>query len=66
MGEKGSDPFSWMFGTLYVTNRKPEPIQFGTGDQDADKRYSTFYGLIVMPFVEVGKKLRRRRAVVSA
>ena len=58
--------WDWMFGTLYVTNSNPEPIRFGTGDPAADERYSTFYGLIVMPFVEIGKKLRGKTSVVSA
>ena len=52
--------WDWMFGTLYVTTSNPEPIRFGTGNPDADKRYSTLYGLIVMPIVEISKKMKRK------
>jgi len=54
--------WDWMFGTLYVTSSTPEPIRFGTGDREADERQSTVYGLIVMPFVEIGKKLAKTRS----
>ena len=50
--------WDWMFGTLYVTTGNHEPVRFGTGDRDADLRCSTFYGLTVMPFVEIARKLR--------
>ncbi|MCG7198868.1 sterol desaturase family protein [Marinobacter pelagius] len=52
--------WDWMFGTLYVTTSRPEPIRFGTGRQDAE-RYLTLYSLIVLPFVETGRKLRKQR-----
>ena len=52
--------WDWMFGTLYVTQRKPEPIQFGAGERD-DHRYLTLYSLIVTPFVETARKLRKAR-----
>jgi sterol desaturase/sphingolipid hydroxylase (fatty acid hydroxylase superfamily) len=46
--------WDWMFGTLYVTHSKPEPLQFGTGEQDHD-RYLTVCSLIVTPFVEIAR-----------
>ncbi|CAN7379341.1 sterol desaturase family protein [Pseudomonas umsongensis] len=49
--------WDWMFGTLYVTQSKPEAIRFGTGEADQG-RYLTIYGLIVMPFVETAQKIR--------
>jgi len=58
--------WDWMFGTLYVTTSNPGLICFGTGNPDADERYSTFYGLIVMPFVEIFKKLKGKMAVAAA
>jgi hypothetical protein len=51
--------WDWMFGTLYVTQSKPESIRFGTGE--ADERYLTLYSLIVMPFVETAAKLRQAK-----
>lgn len=57
--------WDWMFGTLYVTTSNPEPIRFGTGNPDADKRYSTLYGLIVMPIVEISKKMKRKMALAA-
>lgn len=58
--------WDWMFGTLYVTQSKPEAIRFGTGEAD-HARYLTLYSLIVMPFVETVDKLRQatRRSEVS-
>lgn len=50
--------WDWMFGTLYVTSSTPEPIRFGTGSRDAE-RYSTVYSLIVTPFIEIGRRLRK-------
>ena len=49
--------WDWLFGTLYVTRATPEPLRFGTGEQD-DERYLTLYSLIVTPFVETARKLR--------
>jgi len=57
--------WDWMFGTLYVTTSDPGLVRFGTGDPDADGRYSTFYGLIVMPFVEIVKRLKGKMAVAA-
>ncbi|MGF6514418.1 sterol desaturase/sphingolipid hydroxylase (fatty acid hydroxylase superfamily) [Pseudomonas sp. BT76 TE3572] len=54
--------WDWMFGTLYVTHSTPEPIQFGTGEQDRD-RYLTLYSLIVTPFVDIARKFPARRAM---
>nr|WP_298146353.1 sterol desaturase family protein [uncultured Pseudomonas sp.] len=48
--------WDWMFGTLYVTNAKPETLRFGTAEQDAH-RYMTLYGLIVTPFVDTARLL---------
>lgn len=48
--------WDWMFGTLYVTNSTPEPLRFGTGEQDRT-RYLTLYSLIVTPFVDTAKRL---------
>jgi sterol desaturase/sphingolipid hydroxylase (fatty acid hydroxylase superfamily) len=45
--------WDWMFGTLYVTTSKPEPLQFGTPDH---ARYLTIYSLIVTPFVVTARK----------
>ncbi|MBW0147078.1 sterol desaturase family protein [Marinobacter arenosus] len=50
--------WDWMFGTLYTTTSTPEPIRFGTGERDRE-RYLTLYSLIVTPFVELGRRLRR-------
>lgn len=50
--------WDWMFGTLYVTQRAPEPIRFGAGEQD-DEKYSSLWSLIVTPFVETLRKFRR-------
>jgi hypothetical protein len=47
-----------MFGTLYVTTSKPEPLQFGTPDHE---RYLTIYSLIVTPFVTTARKLMLTR-----
>lgn len=47
--------WDWMFGTLYVTSTRPEPLRFGIGGQD-HHRYLTVYGLIVTPFVETARK----------
>jgi sterol desaturase/sphingolipid hydroxylase (fatty acid hydroxylase superfamily) len=52
--------WDWMFGTLYLTRSTPEPLQFGTGEQDHE-RYLTLRGLIVTPFVDVGRALADRR-----
>lgn len=52
--------WDWMFGTLYVTTPTPERIQFGAGERD-DHRYLTLYSLIVTPFVETARKLRKAR-----
>jgi sterol desaturase/sphingolipid hydroxylase (fatty acid hydroxylase superfamily) len=49
--------WDWMFGTLYVTSSTPEPIRFGTGEQDRE-RYLTLYSMIVTPFVDIARKLR--------
>ncbi|WP_323155144.1 sterol desaturase family protein [Pseudomonas alvandae] len=57
--------WDWMFGTLYVTSTRPEPLRFGIGGQD-HHRYLTVYGLIVTPFVETARKcLRALRATDS-
>ncbi|MGE7955145.1 sterol desaturase family protein [Pseudomonas sp. NPDC089530] len=48
--------WDWLFGTLYVTTPTPEPLRFGTGEQD-QRRYLTVYSLIVTPFVETARKL---------
>ncbi|MDK9557016.1 sterol desaturase family protein [Marinobacter sp. M216] len=50
--------WDWMFGTLYTTTNNPEPIRFGTGALDQE-RYLTLYSLIVTPFVELARRLRR-------
>jgi hypothetical protein len=50
--------WDWMFGTLYVTQSKPEAIRFGTGEAD-HQRYLTLYSLIVTPFVETVGTLRQ-------
>ncbi|MCY1380512.1 hypothetical protein D9M69_683410 [compost metagenome] len=47
-----------MFGTLYVTTSKPEPLSFGTGARDQE-RYLSLYSLIVVPFVDTARKLVR-------
>jgi sterol desaturase/sphingolipid hydroxylase (fatty acid hydroxylase superfamily) len=52
--------WDWMFGTLYVTSARPEPLRFGTGEQD-HQRYLTVYSLIVTPFVEIAGKLLGKR-----
>jgi sterol desaturase/sphingolipid hydroxylase (fatty acid hydroxylase superfamily) len=52
--------WDWMFGTLYLTRSTPEPLQFGTGEQDHE-RYLTLRGLIITPFVDVGRALADRR-----
>lgn len=52
--------WDWLFGTLYVTHREPEPIQFGSGERD-DARYSSLWSLIVTPFVESVRKMRPAR-----
>ncbi|MDH1012939.1 sterol desaturase family protein [Pseudomonas nicosulfuronedens] len=52
--------WDWMFGTLYVTQRAPEPIQFGAGEHD-DARYSSLWSLIVTPFVETVRKVTMAR-----
>lgn len=52
--------WDWMFGTLYVTRSEPEAIRFGTGEADR-QRYLTLYSLIVTPFVETARKLRKTR-----
>ncbi|QEY71492.1 sterol desaturase family protein [Pseudomonas denitrificans (nom. rej.)] len=57
--------WDWMFGTLYVTQRAPEPIQFGAGEQD-DEKYSSLWSLIVRPFVETVWKIRMIRRVQGA
>jgi len=59
--------WDWMFGTLYVTQSKPEIIRFGTGEAD-QARYLTLHSLIVTPFVETLGKIRlaRRRRAISA
>jgi hypothetical protein len=48
--------WDWMFGTLYLTQSRPEAIRFGTGEEDHD-RYLTVGSLIVTPFVETVRKL---------
>jgi len=53
--------WDWMFGTLYVTNRQPEHLRFGTGEND-HHRYLTIYSLIVTPFVETARKVRMKRS----
>lgn len=53
--------WDWMFGTLYVTQRAPEPIQFGAGEHD-DARYSSLWSLIVTPFVETLRNVRMARS----
>jgi len=52
--------WDWMFGTLYVTQSTPEPIRFGTGEQDQD-RYLTLHGLIIKPFVDTARKILRAK-----
>ncbi len=59
--------WDWLFGTLYVTTPEPEPLEFGTAEQDA-QRYLTIYGLIVTPFVDIARQLlpaKRRPAAES-
>jgi sterol desaturase/sphingolipid hydroxylase (fatty acid hydroxylase superfamily) len=62
--------WDWMFGTLYVTQSKPEAIEFGTGEAD-HQRYLTVSSLIVTPFVETahnlwrGSKLPRHRFITA-
>jgi sterol desaturase/sphingolipid hydroxylase (fatty acid hydroxylase superfamily) len=51
--------WDWMFGTLYVTRSQPEPIQFGTGEQDRE-RYLTLYSMIVTPFVDIAQTVGDR------
>ncbi|MNU07382.1 hypothetical protein D3C72_2529490 [compost metagenome] len=54
-----------MFGTLYVTQSKPETLQFGTGDQDVE-RYLTLRGLILTPFIDIAHQiLSRKRSAVA-
>ncbi|MCB2254149.1 sterol desaturase family protein [Pseudomonas chlororaphis] len=50
--------WDWLFGTLYVTSATPEPLRFGTGEQD-HPRYLTIYSLIVTPFVDTWRRLAR-------
>ena len=57
--------WDWIFGTLYVTTSNPEPIRFGTGNPDVDMRYTTYYGLVVMPVVEISKKLKGKIAMAA-
>ncbi|CAH0255268.1 sterol desaturase [Pseudomonas mediterranea] len=52
--------WDWMFGTLYVTSARPEPLRFGTGEHD-HQRYLTVYSLIVTPFVDIAGKLPGKR-----
>jgi sterol desaturase/sphingolipid hydroxylase (fatty acid hydroxylase superfamily) len=57
--------WDWMFGTLYVTQSKPETLQFGTGDQDVE-RYLTLRGLILTPFIDIAHQiLSRKRSAVA-
>ncbi|MGL4317581.1 MAG: sterol desaturase family protein [Pseudomonas sp.] len=52
--------WDWLFGTLYVTSAQPEALRFGTAEQDHE-RYLTVYGLIVTPFIDTARALRRTR-----
>jgi sterol desaturase/sphingolipid hydroxylase (fatty acid hydroxylase superfamily) len=52
--------WDWMFGTLYVTSARPEPLRFGTGERD-HRRYLSVYSLIVTPFVDIAGKLPGKR-----
>lgn len=56
--------WDWMFGTLYVTRSIPEPLSFGTAEKDHE-RYLTLRGLIITPFVDVGRTLAARRPRVN-
>lgn len=48
--------WDWMFGTLYVTSYKPEPINFGVGDAE-NRKYQSLYSLVFTPFLVTGRKL---------
>ncbi len=50
--------WDWMFGTLYVTTSRPEPLSFGLGERES-QRFMTLYGLIVTPFVDITAKCLR-------
>ena len=55
--------WDWMFGTLYTTTAEPERLNFGTAERDPH-RYLSLYSLIVLPFVDTGRKAlaaRQRR-----
>lgn len=50
--------WDWLFGTLYVTTARPEPLQFGVGPKD-NERYQRMSTLILRPFWVTGLKLWR-------
>ncbi len=61
--------WDWLFGTLYVTRTTPESIRFGTGATSDQQRYLSLYSLIVLPFIDTARKIRRhkrRRALASS
>ncbi|PSJ39204.1 sterol desaturase [Zobellella taiwanensis] len=50
--------WDWMFGTLYVTTSRPEPLAFGVGEKD-NLRYQRMSTLILRPFWVTGLKVWR-------
>ncbi|SFL83086.1 sterol desaturase family protein [Marinobacter zhejiangensis] len=51
--------WDWMFGSLYVTTRQPEPITFGVGDRE-NRKYQSLGSLVFRPFVVIGQRVWRR------
>lgn len=58
--------WDWLFGTLYVTSGRPEPLTFGVGPRDGE-RYTRWHNLILRPFwVTAGKLWRALRGARPA
>jgi len=49
--------WDWMFGTLYVPGREPEPLQFGLTGED-ENIHPTLRAAYLVPFANCGKILR--------
>ena len=48
--------WDWMFGSLYITGRRPEVSSFGLGDEE-NRRLSTFAQLLLQPFAAAAKQI---------
>ncbi len=48
--------WDWMFGTLYITTTKPEPLEFGVMPKD-NERYQQLHNLLFRPFWVTAAKL---------